>query len=306
MKRDFLRVHDFGTEEYRSLLELAVRLKNETHQGKEHHLLKGKTLALIFQKPSLRTRVSFETGMYQLGGHALHLAPADIGFGKREPIKDIAQVISRFNQIIMARVFGHEDVEQLAQHAAVPVINGLSAESHPCQITADILTVYEKRNGTIDGIKVVYAGDGNNIANSWLELAHIIPLNLVIACPEGYEPSASLLESARTAGLSQVTVSHDLMESVRGADVVYTDVWASMGQEEEAEKRKKVFPPFQVNARVMKEAGPQAYFMHDLPAHRGEEVTEEVIDGPQSIIYDEAENRMHAQKAILAHLLGAA
>lgn len=306
MKRDFLRVHDFNTEEYRSLLDLAVRLKKETREGKEHHLLKGKTLALIFQKPSLRTRVSFETGMYQLGGHALYLAPSDIGFGKREPILDIAQVISRFNQIIMARVFGHEDVEQLAQHATVPVINGLSADSHPCQISADILTVYEKKNGNIDGIKVVYAGDGNNIANSWIELAHILPLNLVIACPEGYEPSQSLMDSARAAGVGQVTVSHDLMDAVRGADVVYTDVWASMGQEEEAEKRKKVFPPFQVNAKVMKEAGPQAYFMHDLPAHRGEEVTEDVIDGPQSIIYDEAENRMHAQKAILVRLLGAA
>ena len=306
MKRDFLRITDFTAEEFRSLLALSAHLKAETRQGKEHHLLKGRTLALIFQKPSLRTRISFESGMYQLGGHALYLAPSDIGFGQRESIRDIAQVISRMNQIIMARVFGHEDVEELARHATVPVINGLSADSHPCQIAADIFTVFEKRGGDIDGIKVVYAGDGNNIANSWIELAHLIPLNLIIACPPGYEPPADLVASARAAGRSQVTISHDLMDCVQGADVVYTDVWASMGQEEEAEKRKKVFPPFQVNGAVMRQAGPQAYFMHDLPAHRGDEVTDEVMDGPQSIIYDEAENRMHIQKAILVRLLGAA
>jgi ornithine carbamoyltransferase len=306
MKRDFLRITDFSAEEFRSLLELSARLKGEVRQGKEHHLLKGKTLAMIFQKPSLRTRISFETGMYQLGGHAIYLAPSDIGMGKREPILDVASVISRFNQIIMARVFGHEDVEELAQHASVPVINGLSADSHPCQITADIFTLYEKKNGQLDGVKVVYAGDGNNIANSWIELAHVIPFELVIACPEGYEPSASLMASAKDAGVGRVTVSHDLLDAVRGADVVYTDVWASMGQEEETEKRKKVFPPFQVNEQVMQEAGPQAFFMHDLPAHRGDEVTAGVMDGPQSIIYDEAENRMHVQKAILVRLLGAA
>lgn len=306
MKKDFLRITDFSTGELLSLLELSARLKSETRQGKEHHLLKGKTLALIFLKPSLRTRISFETGMYQLGGHAIYLSPSDIGFGQRESIQDIAQVVSRFNQIIMARVFGHQDVEKLAQYATVPVINGLSADSHPCQILADIFTIYEKRNGKIDGIKVVYAGDGNNVANSWIELAQVIPLNLIIACPEGYEPDASLTASARAAGLSQVTISHSLMDSVQDADVIYTDVWASMGQEEEMEKRKKVFPQFQINAGVMREAGRQALFMHDLPAHRGDEVTDEVMDGPQSIVYDEAENRLHAQKAVLLNLLGAA
>jgi ornithine carbamoyltransferase len=306
MKRDFLRVNDLSADEFRALLDFAVRLKTKTRAGEPHPLLAGKTMAMIFQKPSLRTRVSFETGMYQLGGHAIYLAPADIGFGQREAIQDIAQVIARFNQIIMARVFGHEDVEALARHAPVPVVNALSADSHPCQVAADILTIYEKKNGKIDGIKVVYAGDGNNVANSWIELAHILPFRLVIACPEGYEPSAALLASARQAGVSEVTIARDVTESVRGADVVYTDVWASMGQEEEAEKRKRIFPAFQINARVMREAGPQAYFMHDLPAHRGDEVTDEVMDGPQSIIYDQAENRLHAQKAILATLLGAA
>jgi ornithine carbamoyltransferase len=303
MKRDFLRLTDLTPGELGELLALTARLKADTRAGRQHHLLAGKTLTMIFLKPSLRTRVSFETGMYQLGGNAIYLAQ-DIGFGKREPIRDIAQVVSRYNDVIMARVFGHEDVEELAREATVPVVNGLSAASHPCQVAADIFTLYERFSGRLDGLKVVYAGDGNNVANSWLELAHLVHLRLTIACPPGYEPPVELIAAARAAGLSEVEISHDLLASAAGADVIYTDVWASMGQEDEAERRRTAFAPFRVDQRVLAAAGKQAVFMHDLPAHRGEEVTAEVMDGPQSIIYDEAENRLHVQKAILATLMG--
>lgn len=301
MKRDFLHITDFTTDEIYEVFNLSSKLKTELRNGNPTQYLKGKSLAMIFQKPSARTRVSFETGMYQLGGHALYLSPADIGMGKREATKDIAKVISRYNDLIMARVFDHQHVLDLGEYATVPVINGLTDYNHPCQVMADIFTVLEHR-GNLDDLKVVYVGDGNNVAHSWLNLAQRLPMELVIVSPEGYEVEEEILETTKEAGLSNVSISHEPMDAVVGADVIYTDVWASMGQEEEAATRKKVFQPFQVNSELMAAAGSQAYFMHCLPAHRGEEVTDEVIDGEQSIVFDEAENRLHVQKAIMVTL----
>jgi ornithine carbamoyltransferase len=303
MKRDFLHITDLTRDEIHEVLELSARLKKEVQEGSPHLLLQGKTLAMIFQKPSARTRVSFEAGMYQLGGHALYLGPADIGLGKREAVKDIARLLSCYNDLIMARVFDHEHILELAQHATVSVINGLTDFNHPCQVMADIFTVLEHR-GHLDDLKITFVGDGNNVFHSWLFLAQRLPMEIVLACPEGYEPDEELVEATRAEGVSQVNISHDAREAVRGADVVYTDVWTSMGQEEEVEERKRIFQPFQVNSDLMKSAGDQAFFMHCLPAHRGDEVTDEVIDGPQSIVFDEAENRLHVQKAIMVTLSG--
>lgn len=305
MKRDFLHITDFTRVEIDEVLELSVRLKKETREGTSHLLLQGKTLAMIFQKPSARTRVSFETGMYQLGGHALFLSPADIGMGKRETTADIARLFSRYNDIIMARVFDHQHILDLGKYAAIPVINGLTDFNHPCQVMSDIFTVLEHR-GHLNDLKVVFVGDGNNVAHSWFKLAQRIPMELIIACPEGFEPDENVVKETQETGLSSVSVSYDSYSAAAGADVIYTDVWASMGQEEEAAERKKIFKPFQVNTELMTVAGDQAYFMHCLPAHRGDEVTDEVIDGSQSIVFDEAENRMHVQKAIMVYLMGAA
>jgi len=305
MKRDFLHITDFTRDEIDEVLELSARLKKETREGTSHLLLQGKTLAMIFQKPSARTRVSFETGMYQLGGHALFLSPADIGMGKRETTADIARLFSRYNDIIMARVFDHQHILDLGKYAAIPVINGLTDFNHPCQVMSDIFTVLEHR-GHLNDLKVVFVGDGNNVAHSWFKLAQRIPMELIIACPEGFEPDENVVKETQETGLSSVSVSYDSYSAAAGADVIYTDVWASMGQEEEAAERKKIFEPFQVNTELMTVAGDQAYFMHCLPAHRGDEVTDEVIDGSQSIVFDEAENRMHVQKAIMVYLMGAA
>jgi len=260
---------------------------------------------MIFAKPSARTRISFETGMYQLGGYALYLSPNDIGIGKREAVKDIAQVISRYNDIIMARLFQHQHIVELAAYATVPVINGLTDYNHPCQIMADMYTVKEHFN-RIEDLKIVYVGDGNNVSNSWINFAAKFPMHLVICSPSGYEPDKATVEYAKNQGISQVEILSDPVESVKNADVVYTDVWASMGQEEEAAERKKVFMAFQINDELMKHANPNAKVMHCLPAHRGDEITDSVVDGPQSIVFDEAENRMHVQKAIIVKLLGKA
>ncbi len=305
MKKDYLRATDLTTKEFYELFDAAARLKAERKQGHSHaHLLAGKSLALIFQKPSLRTRVSFETAMFELGGNSIHLAPADIGFAKRESIKDIARVLSRYNHIIMARVFSHSDLQQFASEATVPVLNGISDLAHPCQILGDIFTIWEHRRGDLAGLKVVFAGEGrNNVAHSWLELSQRIPMQLTIACPNGYEPDGTLVQEACAAAVSEITISQDLLTAVRGASVVYTDVWASMGQEDQLERRKGDFRHFQVNREVMEAAGPEAIFMHDLPANRGLEATDEVMDGPQSVIYDEAENRLHTQKALMISLL---
>ncbi|RMH80239.1 MAG: ornithine carbamoyltransferase [Calditrichaeota bacterium] len=301
MKKDFLAITDLTREEILEIFDLTRTLKEKTRRREEHHLLKGYTLAMVFAKPSARTRVSFETGIYQLGGMALYLAPQDIGIGTREAVKDIARVLSRYNDLIMARLFDHAHIEELAEYATVPVINGLTDYNHPCQIMADAFTILEHR-GTLEGLKIVYIGDGNNIAHSWINFAARMPIHLVISSPGGYQPDAATLRRAQEAGLSQVEVIPDPVEAVQGADVVYTDVWASMGQEAEAEERRKVFMPYQVNQQLLAHASPEVLVMHCLPAHRGEEITDEVIEGPHSIVFDEAENRMHVQKAIMVKL----
>jgi len=241
--------------------------------------------------------------MYQLGGYALYLSPADIGIGKREAVKDIARVISRYNDVIMARLFDHAHMQELAEYATVPVINGLTDYNHPCQIMADIYTIKEHKGRHTD-LKITYIGDGNNIANSWVNLAAKLPLHLVICAPGGYEPEAKTLEYAREQDISKIEVISDPAVAVKDSDVVYTDVWASMGQEEEAAERRKIFMPYQVNSKLMEQAGKDALVMHCLPAHRGDEITDEVVDSKQSIVFDEAENRLHAQKAIMRWCLG--
>lgn len=260
-------------------------------------------MAMIFAKPSARTRISFESGMYQLGGYALYLAPGDIGIGKREAVKDIARVISRYNDIIMARLFAHDHILELAEYSSVPVINGLTDYNHPCQIMADAYTILENKE-KIENLKIAYVGDGNNVANSWLNFAAKFSIHLVICSPSGYEPDLQTIQYARENKKSVIDIINDPFEAVKGADVVYTDVWASMGQEEEARKRQKVFRRFQVNERLLRNAKPDVTVMHCLPAHRGDEITDDVLDGPHSIVFDEAENRMHVQKAIIVKLLG--
>ena len=302
MKRDFLQVTDFSQQEIIELFDLARDLKARTRAREEHHILKGRTLAMLFQKPSNRTRVSFEVGMYQLGGHALYLSPNEIGLGTRESIPDVARVLSRFCDGIMARVFGHEIVTGLAESASVPVINGLSDLTHPCQILGDMLTIIEHK-GTYKDVKVAYVGDGNNVANSWVNLTRRLPFSLTLGVPQGFEPARNFLDESQKAGVGRVRVVHDPVEAVRDADVVYTDVWASMGQEAEAEERRRVFRPFQVNEELLAHAAPDCIFMHCLPAPRGDEVPDAVMDGPHSVVFDEAENRLHIQKAILVKLM---
>jgi len=302
MKRDFLQITDFSQDEILDLFELARELKDKTKKGIIHHILIGQTLAMLFQKPSTRTRISFEVGMYQLGGHGLYLSPAEVGLGKRESVADVARVLSRFNDGIMARVFGHDIVEELSKYASVPVINGLSDLTHPCQILGDMLTVIEHKDRATD-LKVAYLGDGNNVANSWINLASRLPFTLYIGCPQGYEPNQELPGKAKAKGLSEIKVTPDPLEAVRDADVVYTDVWASMGQEDEAIERKKVFQPYQVNLKLLSQADKECIVLHCLPAHRGDEITDEVMDGPHSVVFDEAENRLHIQKAILVKLM---
>lgn len=303
MPKDFVSIADYSRNEIESIFELTKQLKDNTKRGEEHHICKGLTMSMIFAKPSARTRISFETGMYQLGGYALYLSPNDIGIGKREAVKDIAQVISRYNDIIMARLFSHDHMLELAEYASVPVVNGLTDYNHPCQIMADIYTVKEHRKN-LDDLKVTYIGDGNNIANSWINLAAKLPMHLVICSPSGYEPDKTTIAYAAKAGISTVEVLTDPVAAVKDADVVYTDVWASMGQEKEAIERRKIFIPYQVNSELMTHARKDAYVMHCLPAHRGDEITDEVVDSKQSIVFDEAENRMHVQKAIIARVLG--
>jgi ornithine carbamoyltransferase len=301
MKHDLLRIGDLSTAEIESLFALATRLKAETRARRPHPLLAGRTLAMIFEKPSLRTRVTFEVGMVQLGGAAIHLAPGDIALGKRESAADVARNLDRWVDLVMARVFSHQNVADLAAASRVPVINGLSDLHHPCQVLADCFTLLEHR-GRIGGLRVAFVGDGNNMAHSWMEAAHRLGFEFVLACPTGYEPDPAIV----AASGAQVHVTHDPVEAVRGADVVYTDVWASMGQEAEADARRRVFQPFQVNEALVAHARPDVLVMHCLPAHRGEEITDAVLDGPRSIVFDEAENRLHVQKAIMVWQLDAA
>ncbi len=298
-KRDFLAVTDFTRDEILRLFDLAQRMKSGAYRERP---LAGKTLAMIFAKSSTRTRVSFEVGTYQLGGQALFLSSRDIQVGRGEPIPDTARVLSRYVSGIMIRTFDHGEVEELARYATIPVINGLTDLSHPCQVLADLFTVREALGGS-DGKRVAWIGDGNNMANSWIEAAQVLGFELRLACPEGYEPSRKIFERAKAAGAC-LMVTDVPEEAVEGAHVVNTDVWASMGQETEAEARRNAFKGYTVDAALMKLADPNAVFLHCLPAHRGEEVTTDVIEGPQSRVWDEAENRLHVQKALLATLMG--
>ncbi|KAM7259574.1 hypothetical protein ACFE04_015315 [Oxalis oulophora] len=304
-KSDFIHISDFDKDTILGILNRAAEVKAVLKSGDRDYVpFKGKTMAMIFAKPSMRTRVSFETGFYLLGGHAIYLGPNDIQMGKREETRDVARVLSRYNDIIMARVFAHQDILDLSKYATVPVVNGLTDYNHPCQIMADALTIIE-HTGRLEGSKVVYIGDGNNIVHSWLLLASVIPFHFVCACPKGFEPDKETVERAKQAGISKIEITDDPKEAVKGADVVYSDVWASMGQKEEAAIRREKFQGFQVDEALMKIAGPQAYFMHCLPAERGVEVTDGVVEAPNSIVFPQAENRMHAQNAIMLHLMGA-
>ena len=300
-KRDLVSLADLTREQIEEIFVLARRLKADRKEGWPHPLLAGKTLAMIFEKPSLRTRVTFEVGMVQLGGHAVYLSPPDIGLGARESVADVARNLSRWVDLVMARTFSHAVVLELAQHASIPVINGLSDLLHPCQVLADCFTLIEQRS-CLNGLKVAFVGDGNNVVNSWLNAASKLPFTFALACPSGYEPDANVLAYARQSG-AQVTITSSVEEAVRGADAVYTDVWTSMGQEKESALRREAFRSYQVNAAVMALAKTDALVMHCLPAHRGEEITADVLDGPQSVVFEQAENRLHVQKAIMVWLL---
>lgn len=302
--KDFIEIHDYTADEVLALFELARDMKAKPKKFRGS--LEGQTLAMIFEKSSTRTRVSFEVGMYQLGGHALFLSSRDIQLGRGEPIVDTARVLSRYVDGIMARTFAHKTVTDLAQYASVPVINGLTDLSHPCQVMTDYFTAWEKFGGELKGRKIAYVGDGNNMAHSLLFGAPKVGMDIAIACPAGYAPDPAVVEQAgadaREAG-THMLITTNIDEAVRDADIIETDVWASMGQEEEAEKRKHDFAGWMVDAAMMSRAKNDAIFLHCLPAHRGEEVSAEVIDGPQSVIYDEAENRLHIQKAIMHFLM---
>jgi ornithine carbamoyltransferase len=296
--RDFLAIPDYSREELLALFDLAERMRKGDYKDKP---LAGKSLAMIFMKASTRTRVSFEVGAWQLGGHALFLSPRDVQLGRGEPIADTARVLSRYVDGIMIRTFAHSEVEELAKYADVPVINGLTDLLHPCQILADLLTI-RQHLGSIDGRKVAWIGDGNNMANSWINAAYRLGFDLTLACPEGYDPDRTILERAQK--VANVRVVRDPGEAVEGADVVNTDVWASMGQEDEQAVRERAFKGYIVDEALMSRAQQDAIFMHCLPAHRGEEVSAAVIDGLQSVVWDEAENRLHVQKAIMANTMG--
>lgn len=306
MKRDLISIRDFTREEIEALFSLATDLKRRLKRGKSHPRLSGKTLALIFEKPSLRTRVSFEVAMTHLGGHAIYLAPQDIRLGARETVEDGARNLSRWVDGIVARTFEHAQVERLAQYTTVPVINGLTDLHHPCQVLCDLFTLHEKRE-KLKGLRVAFIGDGNNVCNSWLYGAAKMGIHFTVACPKGYEPHRDVFTKARAeseATYAVLEITHDAARAARDADVLYTDVWASMGHEEQRAKRMRDFKGFQVNQSLVNLAQKDVQVMHCLPAHRGEEITDEVMDGQHSIILDQAENRLHLQKAILVKLLG--
>jgi ornithine carbamoyltransferase len=298
-------LYDLIREEIEEVLKTSELLKLQLLRGQEHPILKGKTLAMIFEKPSTRTRVSFEVGMWQLGGYALYLSAGDLQLGRGETIADTAQVLSRYVDGIMARVFKHQTILDLIKYSRVPVINGLSDFTHPCQGLADLFTIYEKK-GKLSGLKLGYVGDGNNVAHSLIYGCSKVGMDITLACPKGYEPNPEVVskakEEAKISG-SKVNVTNDPKEAIKGADVIYTDVWASMGQEKEHEERIKIFKPYQVNGQLVKGAKEDYLFMHCLPAHRGEDVTDEVADSKNSVIFDQAENRMHTQKALMALIM---
>ncbi|HDQ04869.1 MAG TPA: ornithine carbamoyltransferase [Deltaproteobacteria bacterium] len=302
MKKDLLGICDLEAADFEEIWQKAEKLKKDLRQGREHASLKGKTLGMIFDKSSTRTRISFEVGMYQLGGIALFLSSRDTQIGRGEIIADTARMASVYLDGIMIRTFAQNDVEEFARHATIPVINGLTDLLHPCQILSDLFTIKEKK-GSYEGMKVAYIGDGNNVANSWIEAASILPFELALACPKGYDPDSEIMDRSMKELKSKISLYRDPSDAAKDADVLYTDVWASMGQEAENEQRKKVFKNFKINAQVLKKAKKDAIVMHCLPAHRGEEITAEVLDGEQSVVIEQAENRLHVQKAILEILL---
>ena len=303
--KDLISIHDLEIGEVALILDVAAKLKRKQKKGEPHQYLKGKTLAMLFSKASTRTRTSFEVGFFQLGGHPIYLSDDASQIGRGEPVKDTARVLSRFVDGIMIRTFSHESVIELAKYATIPVINGLTDLLHPCQALTDLFTIQEKMK-VLKGRKMVYVGDGNNMAHSLMYAAAKVGMNIVCACPKGYQPDPKVLaeaqEDASQTGCT-ITVEEDVMKAVKGADVLYTDTWASMGQEEEHDARKKIFAPYQINAELLAAARPEAIVMHCLPAYRGEEITDDVIEGPQSVVFDQAENRLHVQKAIMALLM---
>ena len=303
--KDLISIHDLEIGEVALILDVAAKLKRKQKKGEPHQYLKGKSLAMLFSKASTRTRTSFEVGFYQLGGHPIYLSDDASQIGRGEPVKDTARVLSRFVDGIMIRTFSHESVIELAKYASIPVINGLTDLLHPCQALTDMFTIQEKMK-VLKGRKMVYVGDGNNMAHSLMYACAKVGMNMVCACPKGYQPDPHVLaeaqEDAAHAGCT-ITVEEYVMKAVKGADVLYTDTWASMGQEEEHDARKKIFAPYQINAELLAAARPEAIVMHCLPAYRGEEITDDVIEGPQSVVFDQAENRLHVQKAIMALLM---
>jgi ornithine carbamoyltransferase len=303
--KSLISLYDLTKEEIEKIIETAALLKLKLLRGRRHSLLKGKTLAMIFEKPSTRTRISFDVGMWQLGGYALYLSASDLQLGRGETISDTAKVLSRYVDCIMGRFFSHQTILDLSKYSSVPVINGLSDFSHPCQGLTDLFTIYEKK-GRLSGLKLAYVGDGNNVAHSLLFGSSKVGMNITLACPKGYEPDQEVVSKAKEEGKrsgSRVEVTNDLKEAVRGTDVIYTDIWASMGKEKEHKERFKIFRPFQVNDQLVREAKEDYLFMHCLPAHRGEEVTDEVADSKNSVIFDQAENRLHTQKALLSLIM---
>ena len=301
MAKHFLHIADYSKDELWDILHLAKEIKTRFHNREKYKPFKDQSLAMVFAKPSARTRVSFETGFTWMGGHALFLGPNDIGIGKREAIKDISRLFSRYNDLIMALLFDHDHILELAEHASIPVINGLTDYNHPCQIMADILTIWE-HHGNLDDLKITYMGDGNNIVHSWLQLASKFSMHFVCCGPAGFEPDEKTANMVDESGISKFELSHNPKSAVEGADVIYTDVWASMGQKEEAQEREKIFADYLVNEALMDSTGKNTLFMHCLPAERGREVTDDVMEAPYSIVFDQAENRMHMQNAIMVHL----
>ena len=301
-----IKVDDFNNNEILDLFELAAELKAKYRNKESYTPFKDHSMAMIFAKPSARTRVSFETGFAWMGGHAIYLAPQDIGLGTRESASDLAQLFSRYNDMIMARVFSHKDMLDFEKHATVPVINGLTDYNHPCQILTDMFSIWEQKKDNLENLKIVYVGDGNNIVNSWIRLAAILPFEFTCVCPQGFEPDADTISFTKSKEISTINISHDPVEGVHDADVIYTDVWASMGQKEEIDERIKIFSPLQVNEELIKHAKDDYMFMHCLPAERGREVTDGVIDSANSIVFEQAENRLHTQNAIMVSLAGKA
>ena len=302
MKKDFLSVYDLDHADFEVIFEKAHKLKKMLKEGVPHAPLSGKTLGMIFEKSSTRTRISFEVGIYQLGGMALFLSSRDTQLGRGEDISDTARVMSRYLDAVVIRTYSQRFVEEFARYATIPVINGLTDREHPCQIVSDLFTVKEKKGG-FAGLKVAYVGDGNNVANSWIDAAARLPFQISLACPEKYEPDAEILERAMKGAGKGISVHRDPFDAVKDADVIYTDVWTSMGQEAEKEERTRIFKAYQVNNEMLAQARKDVIVMHCLPAHRGEEITDEVIDGPHSVVIDQAENRLHVQKAIMEILI---